>query len=488
MNDFKLPWLTQDGREVMISWSSFPIKNSDGVVDGMSLVGKLFVSTDEDTKEPLVEHITPEVEYEEEKHQSNKRKKHKVLFKIGRKKILFRKSKSAGSSDTFDDIKVKISPKKEKGQKPVEHKPKKTIEPRRDENLTMSSVDVNTIIRELERKNKKLEKENKRLEQNLKSLKTRLARTKEKQQKSDKEQELPFNRWLYVFFDSIGGKKKKEELDQMMQELDERRNLLDNLETQLINEKKNLNMRRDEFCNWRERLEVLEEEVEKRREEIVRQEKTFKDRIIFSDGQIHPSSFPELSSTVSDVDELDEEAKEDYHDVLDRIPGCAAVIQRSMLKQINRSFAELLGYALDEVVGKSLFDFIVPEGFVEIERYYLGRLKGVSSSSYETVFLTKDNEKIAVSVSTRPTRFNGEKAEIAVFNKVTDTQEGAAAIEDVEDKQEETADDDKVEDRQEEESPNNKLEDESKDSAPSETADRSEDASNSDKEKKAKQE
>ena len=104
------------------------------------------------------------------------------------------------------------------------------------------------------------------------------------------------------------------------------------------------------------------------------------------------------------------------------------------------------------------------------------------------MFLTKDNEKIAVSVSTRPTRFNGEKAEIAVFNKVTDTQEGAAAIEDVEDKQEETADDDKVEDRQEEESPNDKLEDESKDSAPSETADRSEDASNSDKEKKAKQE
>jgi len=33
------------------------------------------------------------------------------------------------------------------------------------------------------------------------------------------------------------------------------------------------------------------------------------------------------------------------------------------------------------------------------------------------VFLTKDNNKLAVEVSTRPTIFNGKKAEIAIIKE-----------------------------------------------------------------------
>ena len=123
-----------------------------------------------------------------------------------------------------------------------------------------------------------------------------------------------------------------------------------------------------------------------------------------------------------DVTVKSEESSE-HHEILDKIPESAAIVQRGILRQVNRPFMDLIGYEVDELVKKSLFDFIVPEGFSGIEEYYLNRLKGESVSSFETMFLTKDNIKLTVEVNLKPTVFNGEKAEIAVFNRVSDVQE-----------------------------------------------------------------
>ena len=198
------------------------------------------------------------------------------------------------------------------------------------------------------------------------------------------------------------------------------------------------------------KLEQLEDEIEQRRRTLVKQEKTFEDRLVtFSDRKNRYSLSAELKNKVVFDDEIDDEVNE-YHERPDKIQECAAVIQRGILKQINSSFAELLGYKIEELVGKSLFVFVVPEGFAEIKKHYLNRLKGGSSFSYRTMFLTKDNNKIVVEIITRPTTFNGEKAEIAVIAEV-DNQQGDADvfIKGPEDKQEETSTPSEVEEIQE---------------------------------------
>ena len=65
-----------------------------------------------------------------------------------------------------------------------------------------------------------------------------------------------------------------------------------------------------------------------------------------------------------------------------------------------------------------MFNFIAPEGLVDLEKYYLGRLKGSNKYTYETVFSTKDNSKIMVEVSIKPTTYNGKKAEIAIIKEL----------------------------------------------------------------------
>jgi len=438
VNDLNLPWLTNQGNEIMISWSVFPVKSDDGLVENICFVGKPIIIYDlikeptiEEHKlvEPINEHIKDGVEskagpkikdntdkekpvkkFNQDYTKKNDTEKEDLLFKFGNKKIVFKKSTSEEVREDTVDTKNKVSSKKEK-KAPA--KPEKPVE---KEKLNDAPTDRYDDISETI---KKLEEEYEKIAKDLDAIKNSSTKNKD----ADVTDHQPkkgvrnvFTRWLYVLFDTSDGKTKKEEIKRKMQELDERKAMLDDLEFQLLNEKKNFNETRAELQNWREKLEVLEGDIEKRRNEMAEMEKMFKGFIPPLDGAAQDKS-TDLGANVSPVGEIKEKPVE-HHTILDKIPGCAAVIQRGILKQINDSFADLLGYGMDEVVGKSLFDFIVPEGLMGLERYYLDRLKGGGSPSYETVLLTKDNNKVAVEVSTKPTTFNGEKAEIAVIKRL----------------------------------------------------------------------
>ena len=168
------------------------------------------------------------------------------------------------------------------------------------------------------------------------------------------------------------------------------------------------------------KLSKLEEEIEKRRRKLVEKEKSFREQLVSS---IHRESYRSLSTGVNNKiiysGEKNIEGKE-YCKILDEISECAAIIQRGTLKQINNSFAELIGYKIEEIVERSLLDFVVPGELAGIKKHHLDKLRGASRSSYETVFLTKENNKVAVEISTKLTSFNGKKADFSVFKKVKD--------------------------------------------------------------------
>ena len=438
INDLKLPWLTRKGQEIMISWSSFPIEEIGGETEDICLLGKLIIS-DNDSKEPIIGHIKEGIDDKEfllnfiraglKKEEDiddriDVAEEKGISFALGNKKIVIKEASSGGYKDVIKNVIDKdtknISLKEEKestSTKPIETvKPVETLDEKKlDEiyNLTLKNYeDIHKALKELEKRNEKLEKEKKKLEQNLISFKTRISDIKN-DNKPHKTGEF-IRKKTSTLVNSLSGKKKREELDRMIHELDERKNFLDNLEAQLTREKGDINEQRNEFCKWREKLEFLEDEIEKRRVELVEQEKIFKDQFIDSSREeVLYTASPKLVGEMQDV----------KHEILDKIPRSAAIVKRGILKQVNHPFVKLLGYDPNMLLEKSLLDFIAPEGISGIEKYYLSRLKGGVISTYETVFLTKNNNKLAVKVSIKPTIFNGEKAEIAVFNNVGNKQE-----------------------------------------------------------------
>jgi len=359
IEDFKLPILTHNGHEIMISWSSFPIKNSADVVSDIDFVGT-FIDSWDDSEVSLV--------------------------KLS-KDVVESKVDAGGSGEAFL-------------------------------RLLKSNED-------LKRKNQKLEK-------NITALKSRRGK---------KDAPVSYSgKLVYSLADVVGGKKRRQEFERMMNELDVREKKINKLESQLLKDKKKVNEMRDEFSEWREKLEILESEIQKRNMDLEDRAKLLDSTIDLgkSIGVVSTDLSKELSSVKIDTKEVNSE------DLLNNISFCAAVIQRGILKQVNGSFANLIGYNAEDIVEKSFFDFIAPEGLLGLEKYYLDRLKGGKVNSYDTVFLNSDDQTVRMKVRIKSTVFNGDKVEVAVFTKPEDivdeseifgfieTQQEKVAYEDVE--------------------------------------------------------
>ncbi|KYK22577.1 hypothetical protein AYK24_01940 [Thermoplasmatales archaeon SG8-52-4] len=279
---------------------------------------------------------------------------------------------------------------------------------------TEKNIMDDKIIKELVEKNLELENKNKQLEEELETIENKLAEDDKSEEEPELDTEIPSGKFERSFSGLISGKKKRAESQKMIDDLEQKRIQLEERENQIINEKRGINEKINEFCKWREKLELLENELYKREEELKQ-----KEELLYKGINAEPigATSPTTPTVVTTKDVIENS------DFLDKITDSAVVLKRGILKQINDPFVSLLGYKNEEIIEKSIFNFIAPEGFQSAETYYFSRIKGENISTYETVFLTKENSKIDVEISYRPTTFNGEKAEIAIIKKINREKE-----------------------------------------------------------------
>ncbi|KYK27503.1 hypothetical protein AYK20_02820 [Thermoplasmatales archaeon SG8-52-1] len=288
-----------------------------------------------------------------------------------------------------------------------------TKHPKIEMEKTDKNIENSDLIKDLIERNLELENKNKQLERELEDLEVKLAENN-KIEEPEKKLEPSSGKSEHSFYDLISKKKKGLENQKMIDELEDKRKMLEERENHLLDEKRSINEKINEFSKWREKLELLENELYKREEELKQKEELLNKNIKFDSTELSPPISPKIITTKDVVDNSD---------FLDKISDSAVVLKRGILKQINDPFVKLLGYRDEEIIEKSIFNFIAPEGFQTVETYYFSRIKGENISTYETIFLTKNNSKIDVEISYRPTTFNGEKAEIAIIKKINKENE-----------------------------------------------------------------
>lgn len=161
------------------------------------------------------------------------------------------------------------------------------------------------------------------------------------------------------------------------------------------------------------RIQTLENTLKERQSTIAYQEKAIADRVIsYLESKEKPSFHQDhLVKTIPSGETLFLKEKIHDHLVVDETNDIAAVVQRGVFKKISNTFAEFLGYERDELLQKSFFVFIAPHGYEEARRYYLNRLKGVTTNSFRTVLLTKDHDEVVVDITVTPTIYMGDVAE-----------------------------------------------------------------------------
>lgn len=327
VDDFKLPWKTRDGKEIIISWSSFPLETKEGLIKSICFIGKnLEINTHdkfsyENQRGKLETDIKPQASegaIEGVNNYFNSSKE--VIFTEVEKPIINESLESSEVSEKLNDLRIKYDM-------------------------------INKKIKAIENQTGKP-----------------LSHLKDKLMEIDKE---------------------------------------GNYKLKLIEDRENLDKRITEFGKYKEKLIELETEIEKRRNNLIEHEKSLRENIS-----------TKKSSLIKD----EKINLEKYTPNLNGILESAAVLRRGILKQINRSFAELIGFKTDEILNRDFLDFVAPEGLVNIEQYYLNKLKGISDSTYNTIFSTKNEDKISVRINIKPTYYKGEKAEIAIVNKIENKQ------------------------------------------------------------------
>jgi len=401
--NFKIPWIGNDGKQIIITGSFVPLETNKGLVRNICFIGKC-IDVQEEQKilfKPDTPNNTVGIKEIPKKIKTKPLRIHTVKKKIKKEKQPSskqkqEKKKTIASLENISSLHLKSTKKMSM-----------------EANIFMKKYDkLQKKLLELEKRDRVLERRNKLLEKNIKNLQDQLKTRKishfyhknNNVQSADEIDTLRIEK--PIRWDPFGFKQKKSDILQKERVLDEKKKQLDSLASQLLNERKNLDSRLAKFSNWKEKLVGLETEIEKRRKSLLDKEQAFEKKY----GALEPKpKQPEKNTSIEDTD---------YHSVLDRIPGSAAIIQRGILRQINSSFADMIGRDMKDLKNKSLFDFIAPEGLFDIEHYYLNRLKGKDETNYETIISTKENDRISVEVTLRPTFYKGEKAEFAVFNEI----------------------------------------------------------------------
>lgn len=409
---------TKQNSLCQINWNGFFVKDENGIIKNICLLGApiQLQSSIQSKKKPE----TSSQNYEEKGHNKLNKKQRSYVSHIPLPEQRQKKKTGLMQENTKNKVQYEDLPLYNASAS------LETVE-KIVENTSKQVDDINKVIKdlskkydfitkrlvELEKKDKRLGKNHKNMGRHIKLLETGDKGAMGKNLPTLLEKHVPPNEQSSTekkpsfFSDPFGYKRQHQDLLIKIQQVENRKKELELFEAQLLTERKTLNARIEEFCLWRDKLEQLETEIEKRRQELLK------------DDLILPKQAPVQTQTVITAKpEIRQSAVSetfDYHKILDNIPQSAAIIQRGILKQINNSFAELIGYPLDEIVERNFFDLIADEGLAELERYFLNRLKGENITSYKTVFLTKENEKVFVEVTVKPTTYNGEKAEITII-------------------------------------------------------------------------
>ena len=97
------------------------------------------------------------------------------------------------------------------------------------------------------------------------------------------------------------------------------------------------------------------------------------------------------------------DSQERYRDLWDNAPAAYHVVDtRGIILQANQTEAAMLGYTKQEIVGKSIFDFILPEQRKEAEKRFGLKLEGKSiAKQVDRIYVKKDGSKIYVSIDDR---------------------------------------------------------------------------------------
>jgi PAS domain S-box-containing protein len=128
-------------------------------------------------------------------------------------------------------------------------------------------------------------------------------------------------------------------------------------------------------------------------------------------------------------EEAQHEAEEWCSALIDNTRDAIVVIQDGIIKSANHSLAELLGYSMEELIGKRDVDMITPEYQDSIALRYQGRLDGtIPPSNIELKIKRKDRQTRYIEASGTIITYQGKPADMGIVRDITERKRAEEAL------------------------------------------------------------
>jgi PAS domain S-box-containing protein len=105
-----------------------------------------------------------------------------------------------------------------------------------------------------------------------------------------------------------------------------------------------------------------------------------------------------------------------------------AIHDKGKILLANHSFAAMLGYDEDEIIGRNVLDFATPESRAEVARRYMSGDENV----YQAWGLRKDGSRFAAELHGRAVPFEGRMVRVTAFHDISDRKRTEATLAEVE--------------------------------------------------------
>ena len=119
-----------------------------------------------------------------------------------------------------------------------------------------------------------------------------------------------------------------------------------------------------------------------------------------------------------------------YASLVEQATDGIYILQDGVFKFANKAISELLGYSVDELLGRSFLEIVAPESKGMVAEIYRLRMSGEKEvpNRYDAKVLRKDGTIIEVEVSAGRFQYQGEPASLGFLHDITVRKEFEAAM------------------------------------------------------------
>ena len=119
----------------------------------------------------------------------------------------------------------------------------------------------------------------------------------------------------------------------------------------------------------------------------------------------------------------------EYRHLVERASDGIALVADAELRFVNPRMAEMIGFDVSDVVGRSFVEFVHSEERPRLEAFYRDRMQElVVPETYETRLLHRDGHEVFVEVNARKSVHDGQASDLVIVRDITERKRVESAI------------------------------------------------------------